>query len=75
MALARCEQCGKPQPNKRHYVNARQPVGYPNTALICGRKGCHNPGLVWLEQREEQEYQQGTRIFSIPNAAAKLKLA
>jgi len=52
-----------------------KPVGYPDTAAICGRKGCEYPGLVWLTGEEQAEYQKGRRIFTVPNAAIKIKVS
>jgi hypothetical protein len=73
-ALARCERHGKPSPSKLNYVIARPPVGHPNSGVICGRADCTNSALVWLEDGEEQKYQKGERVFSLPTAAARLKL-
>ena len=54
---------------------AVQPVGYPESAIICGRVGCTNPGLLWLEESEWRDYQQGERIFFIPgHAGVKIKV-
>jgi len=74
MALVRCEKCGRPQGTKRKYVQPVLPVGYPNTAAVCGRPGCDKPGLVWLDQNEWQAYQKGQRVFEIPNRAMKVKV-
>jgi len=35
---------------------------------------CENPGLVWLEEHEFEEYNKGQRIFRIPSFAAKIKV-
>jgi hypothetical protein len=37
--------------------------------------GCRNSAVVWLEDDEDKQYQNGERIFSIPNNAAKVRLA
>lgn len=75
MALVRCEQCGlNLSRTKRSYVDKVKPVGYPETALICGLMKCEKPGLVWLEKHELEDYQKGKRIFRIPSFAAKLKV-
>lgn len=76
MAMVRCGNCGKPtQGAKRTYVFSVQPVGYPATAVICGRSGCVNPGLVWLEPKEDVAYKNnGQRIFSTPSNTAKIKV-
>ena len=67
MALIRCND-HKPGSSSTKYEytpTAKKPIGYPNTAIICGAKGCFNPGLVWLsEEKEEPAYRAGERIFS-----------
>ncbi len=76
MALVRCKGCGRPTRNVRvPYVSHHQPVGYPNTAAICGADGCRNPGLVWLTQSEENDYQGGERIFAFRSATSKVRVA
>ena len=74
MALVRCEQCGMPKGRTRKYIRSVEPVGYPDTALICGIAGCTNHGLVWLEAHEWEEYQSGQRIFRPPSASVKFKV-
>lgn len=72
MALVRCHD-HYPNPNmtERNYVVAVEPVGYPRTAAICGRKGRgHNePGHVLLHESEYEQYQQGQRVFD-PNTGS-----
>jgi len=66
MALIRCND-HKPGLSSTEYEytsTAKKPIGYPNTAVICGRKGCLDPGLVWLDERETIAYKDGERIFS-----------
>jgi hypothetical protein len=59
-------RCGAPHiPKNQKYFAYVHPMGYPNTALICGL--CNKPGLIWLDDVEEQQYKQGQRIFSGPN--------
>lgn len=43
------------------------PVGYPNSALICGIPYCTNQGVIWLDSEEQLKYQSGIRIFAGPN--------
>ena len=75
MALARCEECGKPKGVTRKYIRNVEPLGYPNDALICGKKGCVNPALIWLEAYEWREYQSGQTIFEPPStSSAKFKV-
>ncbi len=75
MALVRCENCGLDHSRTtRNYVTKVKPVGYPNTAVICGLSKCRGPGLVWLEQDEFKEYENGERVFSIPSFATKIRV-
>jgi hypothetical protein len=46
------------------YAHSVNPVGYPDTAAICGRVGCENPGRVLLQDHEWESYQLGERIFA-----------
>jgi len=75
MALVRCERCGRPKGRVRTYVTSVTPLGYSETAAICGHAGCERPGLVWLDEQEKAEYDRGQRIFSVPNAAVKIQVA
>ena len=74
MALVRCERCGRPRGIKRTYVVSVKPIGYPETAAICGCAGCQRPGLVWLEKQDKAGYDCGGRVFSVPNAAVQIKV-
>lgn len=74
MALVRCEQCGPPRGGGRNYVASVKPLGYPETAAICGRADCERPGLVWLDEEDKAEYDQGQRIVSLPTAAVRIKV-
>ncbi|MEM2941631.1 MAG: hypothetical protein QW304_08815 [Thermoproteota archaeon] len=75
MATVRCEKCGlKLSRAKRNYVAKVKPLGYPNTAVICGLSNCENPGIVWLENHEYEEYKKGHRIFRIPSFATKIRV-
>jgi hypothetical protein len=74
VALVRCTACGSPRGRTRRYVVAVKPVGYPETAAICGRAKCVYPGLVWLDESEKAAYDSGERIFKVPNAAVKVRV-
>jgi hypothetical protein len=64
MALCRCDACGVDESkSKKDYVAFVNPVGYPNTAMICGKTNCTNPAKVWLDEGEFADYQNGVRIF------------
>lgn len=72
MALVRCEEhYPDPERTKRNYVVAVEPVGFPDTAAICGRKNREhdNPGVVVLHESEYELYKQGQRVFD-PNTAS-----
>lgn len=75
MALVRCQKHGKPKGRTKTYVASVNPIGYPETAAICGLTGCEEPGLIWLETVEYQAYQQGQHVFSVPNNAVKGRAA
>ncbi len=74
MALVRCSRHGNPEGRTNHYVTSVCPLGYPNTAALCGRKGCKEPGLVWLTVEEEFAYLKGERVFDLPVAAMKVRV-
>jgi len=74
MALVRCSEHGKPDSRTRTYVMSVQPVGYPDTAAICGLAGCRNAGLVWLDVEDAAAYAEGERIIPVPNSAIKVKV-
>jgi hypothetical protein len=52
MALARCEHHPIERTTKEPYKARALPVGYPETAAICGRVGCENPAHIWLTSEE-----------------------
>ena len=74
MALVRCEQHGHPKGRTTAYVRSAEPVGYPDSAAVCGLKDCDNPGLVWLTQEESDAYAEGERIFQLATYAVKVKV-
>ncbi|NWF52739.1 MAG: hypothetical protein HXY47_06615 [Nitrospirae bacterium] len=41
---------------------------------MCGLLKYENPGMVWLEKHEFEEYQKCRRIFRIPSFATKIKV-
>ena len=77
MAIARCEQCGKPRANKPpdYSETPQKPVGYPEKALVCGTNGCDNNALVWLKRDQERLYRNGQRIFDLRTNSAKVHIA
>jgi len=76
MALVRCRDCGKPSDRNYNYVQEVEPRGgFPNPAVICGRKNCPNKGYVWLDDGEWQEYREkGVRVFTV-HAFESVKIA
>ncbi len=79
MALVRCEPCGvRPAGRGRYtrtYVRNVRPVGYPDTAVICGSPSCSRPGLIWLEAAEARAYRQGERTFHLQTNTTKVQAA
>jgi hypothetical protein len=49
------------------------PLGYPDTAIICGSLSCLEPGLIWLEHDEAEAYRQGQRIFGAVTASMNMR--
>lgn len=60
---------------KTNYSHFVEPIGFPNTASICGRKNCNTQGYIWLDSNEFQQFQNGERIFKFPTAASKVKVS
>jgi hypothetical protein len=48
------------------------PVGYPDTALICGSHDCAEPAVIRLGAAELAAFGQGERVFAGPNMFAKM---
>ena len=73
MAIVRCDK-HPVQVNqaKNIYVRRVEPIGYPNTTAICGRKHCNNPGRLWLTLEEHNQFIRGRRIFILDTALVKL---
>ena len=75
MALVRCHTHGNPRGRAGNaYVAAVQPIGYPETAAICGRPDCNNPGLLWLTREEQIAHARGQRVFDLSTNAACIKV-
>jgi hypothetical protein len=75
MALVRCARHGKPRGRTYRYTRSVKPVGWPDTAAICGGSGCTRAGLIWLTDRESGAYDQGKRVFEFNNASMKVRAA
>jgi hypothetical protein len=50
-----------------------QPVGYPETAIVCSSLACQGPGLIWLEDHELDAYNRGQRVFEAVTASMKMR--
>ena len=76
MALCRCKipEHDKPKGRKVVYIESVEPVGYPNSSSVCGRKDCENPGMIWLTKDEWKEYQKGEKRFSYASAVSRVKV-
>ena len=73
MAVIRCA-AHQPNGRTRSYVFTAEPVGYPDTALVCGLKQCKTAGLAWLEAHEHDAYNRGERIFEAFTATMKMRV-
>ena len=62
MAIVRCQDH---PPRTNSYSIAVKPVGYPDTALMCGREEHEAAGWVYLLPEEHSEYQDGKRVFGL----------
>jgi hypothetical protein len=60
-----------PKGRTTDYIGYVFPVGYPETALICGR--CDKAGTIWLNEDEISAYQNGKRIFEGPNNFTRMR--
>lgn len=72
--LFRCDDHTDSWPVSRsddyEYVALIEPVGYPETAAVCGREDCTEPALVVLDDREYWRYQyRDERVFGLRNRA------
>jgi hypothetical protein len=74
MAIARCEK-HQPEGTKHTYKVYALPLGYPETAAICGRVGCEAPARLWLTEPERMDHERGLRIFSIRTHSAKIRVS
>jgi hypothetical protein len=73
LAIVRCEH-HEPVGRSRNYVAKVKPIGYPDTAMVCGSKWCLQPGLVWLEMDEHEAYKLGERVFEAFTASMKMRV-
>jgi hypothetical protein len=72
MAIMRCKR-HTPTGRTKEYIACVMPVGYPDTALICGSTVCEEPALIWLEREEKAAYDRGQRTFRSFTATMKVR--
>lgn len=79
MAIVRCQDH---PPRTTNYAIAVKPVGYPDTALICGREAKDHDeiGWVYLLPEEYEDFHQGKRVFGLwgpdsSSTAAKVQVS
>jgi hypothetical protein len=75
MALVRCED-HFPEDGGRgnDYVAAVEPVGYPETAAVCGRSGDNTPGYLLLDEAEYEQFKHGQRSFEPHTNAVHIRV-
>ena len=74
MAMVCCENCGAPKGITHQYVASVKPVGYPNRAVLCCRRACHNSGVVWLNEEDKANYDSGERALVIWGQSVKVQV-
>ena len=72
MAIAKCEQCGKPAGSKKNYTRAVKPMDYPTQAVLCNAAECLHPAVLWLDSEEDAAYGAGERVFNPITGAVKI---
>lgn len=66
MVLVRCDDHFPENGGRgRNYVVAVEPVGFPESGAVCGRKGHTEgePGYALLDETELELFEQGQRAF------------
>lgn len=74
MAIARCEIHPIQRDTKEPYKEYALPLGYPDTAAICGRVGCENPARVWLTPDEIKQHKGGKRVFGVKTHSIRVRV-
>ncbi|MFC2017153.1 hypothetical protein ACFLUD_01915 [Chloroflexota bacterium] len=75
MAIVRCkEHPVQANQAKDVYVRRAKPMGFPNTAAICGRRHCNNPCYVWLTLEEHDQFIRGKRNYALDTALVSLRV-
>lgn len=75
MVLIRCPD-HPPDGRFHEWVAAVEPVGYPDTALLCSERTHADsvPGLAYLTDAEYGWYQHGQRVFGLTGSATRIEL-
>jgi len=73
MALVRCRE-HPPKGRDGPYVESVKPIGYPDTAAVCGRPECENPGLLWLKKNDAKAWREGQTVFGVHTHTVKIKV-
>jgi len=74
MAMVCCAKHGAPVGRGHDYVMSVEPVGYPNLAVLCCRRSCHEPGLVRLNEEDKANYDAGERAIIIWGQSVKVQV-
>ena len=74
MAMVCCVRHGAPMGVRHDYTMSVEPVGYPNPAVLCCRRSCHKPGLVWLNEEDMLNYHTGKRAIVIWGQSVKVRV-
>jgi hypothetical protein len=74
MVIVRCPKCFAASPRYAEAIGASaEPVGYPDSAVVCGAAGCNERALIWLLGVDAIDYRAGLRLcFPIANNKAKV---
>ena len=77
MALCRCKNH---KPTVLEYTHYVEPIGYPETSSICGRKKCSEAGLIWLKVDNKKnidevaDFNREVSIFQYATNVTKVKV-
>ena len=72
MAVIRCRMHA-PHGSDPEFVAAVEPPGFPDSALVCGSRACHEAAFIWLEGAEKVDYDSGVRIFHAESGETKVR--
>ena len=74
MVIVRCPNCLAASPHRaKAFRTSAEPIGYPDSAVVCGVAGCNERALIWLRGIDAVEFRALRRIcFPIANNKAKV---